>query len=1348
MESSNIFYLLVCFNLALRIPELTSAQFSFRHSWCGDATYAPNSTYQSNLRAVLNSLATDTRITYGFYNFTVGQGPDRVNSLVICRGDVPVGTCRVCVRDSASSIPHTCPNQKEAFGYSQYCKIFVSNRAIYGIVQNDPQWYLTTSDNVTGVTGFNQTLYSLMSSLQNRAASGNSELKYATGEVSLTGGGGQKLYGLVQCTPDLSRLACIQCIQGSLSVLPTCCIQPSYTASGVTIVIPSCFVQYELFNFTGNVPNLTPPPLPPSPGPPSPPNNDTSTSAVRRRKKSLNPSVIAVPIVGTTIMIVAVVLCITLRKKKMRKSWMLKFNKDEIETLQSLQFSLGTIKQATGDFSEENKLGEGGFGVVYKGVLSDGQELAVKRLSKNSAHGDLQFKNEILILAILQHKNLVRLLGFCLQEEEMLLIYEFVANRSLDYFIFNPVQRETMRWETRYKIIYGIARGLLYLHEESRTRIIHRDLKAGNVLLDEEFNPKIADFGMARLFNIDQTQTLASRIVGTYGYMSPEYVLHGQVSMKTDVFSFGVLVLEIVSGQRISSFLNGENPESLLSYAWRNWVDGTPWNVVDTTLSAGFSTDILRCIHIGLLCVQENPVDRPAMSSIDLMLSRQSLTLQVPLQPAFFVESISQSNGPSQENTTTESSSRTRRYSVNEVTITEPYPRYYTMDFLTLLVLQFVFISLIPKISAQYQFLHSRCGNTSYYTPNSTYQSNLKTVLNSLSTTRVTNGYYNLTTGQKPDKVEAMVLCRGDVPVNNCRLCMRNSAASLPLFCPNQTQAFGYSDPCIIFYSNNATSHVVRDRPLWGLWNNKNVSDIIGFNNTLTALMKNLQNQASLGNSELKFAAGQTNLSGTNKTMYGLVQCSPDLSSHDCVVCIQGLFSFFPKWFVTPTFTAAGARLITPSCNLRYEIYSFYGNVTDVGPPSSPPPLLPPSSVSNRSTTAKVEERKRSYSTIFIVLPILGSLVLIIIIASISFLLRRKKLKRSTTKINKEEIETLQSLQYSIGTIKVATDDFSDNNYLGEGGFGTVYKGKLPDHQEIAVKRLARNSVQGDLQFKNEILILAKLQHRNLVRLLGFCLEEDEMLLIYEFVTNKSLDNFLFEPMQGKSMPWETRYKVINGVARGLLYLHEDSRLRIIHRDLKAGNVLLDVEFNPKIADFGMARLFNIDQTQAVASRIVGTYGYMAPEYVLHGHVSMKSDVFSFGVLILEIVSGQRISSFQIGENPENLLTFAWKNWLEGKAWNLVDPTLFPAFSTEILRCIHIGLLCVQHNMADRPTMSSVELMLSSSSVSLQVPSQPAFFTRSHTISNATSQGTSGQSTSRMSACSINEVSMTEIYPR
>ncbi|KAJ4975940.1 hypothetical protein NE237_001046 [Protea cynaroides] len=190
---------------------------------------------------------------------------------------------------------------------------------------------------------------------------------------------------------------------------------------------------------------------------------------------------------------------------------------------------------------------------------------------------------------------------------------------------------------------------------------------------------------------------------------------------------------------------------------------------------------------------------------------------------------------------------------------------------------------------------------------------------------------------------------------------------------------------------------------------------------------------------------------------------------------------------------------------------------------------------------------------------------------------------------NQSDITSADSLLFNFDTIRIATDDFSDKNKLGEGGFGAVYKGKLLDGRLVAVKRLSRHSKQGEIEFKNEVLLVAKLQHRNLVRLIGFCLKEEERLLIYEFVSNKSLDHFIFDPIQRSQLDWEERYRIIDGIARGLLYLHEDSRLKIIHRDLKAANVLLDDEMNPKIADFGLARLFVVDQTQEKTSRIVGT---------------------------------------------------------------------------------------------------------------------------------------------------------------
>ncbi|XP_024032523.1 putative receptor-like protein kinase At4g00960, partial [Morus notabilis] len=219
-------------------------------------------------------------------------------------------------------------------------------------------------------------------------------------------------------------------------------------------------------------------------------------------------------------------------------------------------------------------------------------------------------------------------------------------------------------------------------------------------------------------------------------------------------------------------------------------------------------------------------------------------------------------------------------------------------------------------------------------------------------------------------------------------------------------------------------------------------------------------------------------------------------------------------------------------------------------------------------------------------------------------------------------------------------------------------QGRLPNGQEIAVKRLSGHSNQGEEQFMNEILLVAKLQHRNLVSLLGFCSEASERLLIYEFLGNGSLDHFIFDPIKHIELNWELRYKIICGIARGMLYLHEDSKHRVIHRDLKASNVLLDENMSPKISDFGMARMFVMDQSEANTCRHMGTYGYMAPEYALHGRFSVKSDVFSFGVLILELVSGKKNSWWDSSEDLVHLPSYTWKNWREGTALNLIDSTL------------------------------------------------------------------------------------------
>ncbi|KAL4293349.1 hypothetical protein AHAS_Ahas18G0119200 [Arachis hypogaea] len=324
------------------------------------------------------------------------------------------------------------------------------------------------------------------------------------------------------------------------------------------------------------------------------------------------------------------------------------FKEEQEEDLELPLFDLSVIASATNNFSIDNKLGEGGFGPVYKGTMENGQEIAVKRLSRSSGQGLKEFKNEIVLIAKLQHRNLVKLHGCCIHEEEKLLVYEYMPNKSLDLFIFDETQRMLLDWSKRFQIICGIARGILYLHQDSILKIIHRDLKASNVLLDSDMNPKISDFGLAKIFKGDQSAETTGRVVGTYGYMAPEYAIDGNFSVKSDVFSFGILLLEIVSGKKNKANHHDKESTYLVGYAWDLWTEERHIEVVDEYLKGDLS-EALRCIHISLLCVQQNAHDRPNMSSVVMMLSSE-ISLPQPNPPALFLGDHSDQQHPSSLN--------------------------------------------------------------------------------------------------------------------------------------------------------------------------------------------------------------------------------------------------------------------------------------------------------------------------------------------------------------------------------------------------------------------------------------------------------------------------------------------------------------------------------------------------------------------------------------------------------------------------------------------------------------------------------------------------------------------------
>ncbi|XP_078179799.1 protein kinase superfamily protein isoform X2 [Carex rostrata] len=334
---------------------------------------------------------------------------------------------------------------------------------------------------------------------------------------------------------------------------------------------------------------------------------------------------------------------------------------------------------------------------------------------------------------------------------------------------------------------------------------------------------------------------------------------------------------------------------------------------------------------------------------------------------------------------------------------------------------------------------------------------------------------------------------------------------------------------------------------------------------------------------------------------------------------------------------------------------------------------------------------------------------------------RRSNRARKGDEEDLEAIAAKEQKVFRYETLVAATRNFSLKNKLGEGGFGPVFKGQLLDGREVAVKKLGAASRQGAKEFQNEAMLLSRVQHRNVVNLYGYCTHGDDKLLVYEYVTNESLDKLLFTSVRGSGdesrqlaakraeLNWQRRYDVIMGIARGLLYLHEDAHTPIIHRDIKASNILLDDRWCPKIADFGMARLYPEGQTH-VNTRVAGTNGYMAPEYLMHGSLSTKADVFSFGVLVLELVSGQKNSSFAppIGFDAQNLLEWAWRLYKKGQSDQMLDPALKDgAVPNQVAVCVQIGLLCTQADPKVRPDMKRVVVILSKKPSHLEEPSRP-----------------------------------------
>ncbi|KAI9395733.1 hypothetical protein POPTR_004G023550v4 [Populus trichocarpa] len=643
-------------------------------------------------------------------------------------------------------------------------------------------------------------------------------------------------------------------------------------------------------------------------------------------------------------------------------------------------------------------------------------------------------------------------------------------------------------------------------------------------------------------------------------------------------------------------------------------------------------------------------------------------------------------------------------------------------------------------------YLHHFCDDTT--TSTTTYKDNLNTLLSSLASNATSNsiGFFNASAGLEPDDVYGLFFCRGDLSTDVCQNCVANATKDIvQRRCPTQKVAFIWYDECFLRYSNKIMFSTMERDPNYTLWNPENVAVHADFNRELlNTIFTAVNRAANMPAGAKKFRATKANYT-TEHYLYVLVQCTPDLSSGDCEQCLLAAYSGLEICCNEKR----GGRILFPSCIVNFETYINY-NETYVESAALAPSPVPQG------------DKGSSKKTWIIIGATLSTIVGVLLLSSFAYTMWRRKKREEirnsqviqlldmegrtieddcSNEIMYGEVKSQDSFLIQLDIVLKATNQYSNENKLGQGGFGPVYKGVMEDGKEIAVKRLSRTSGQGLREFMNEVNLIARLQHRNLVKLLGCCLEKNEKLLVYEYMPNKSLDVFLFDSAMRVQLDWQRRLSIINGIARGLLYLHEDSRLRIIHRDLKASNILLDYEMNPKISDFGMARIFGGNHSEANTNRIVGTYGYMAPEYAMEGLSSVKSDVFSFGVLMLEIISGKRNGGFHLSEEGKSLLNFTWKLWSEGKGLELMDSLLEKSsVATEVLKCIHIGLLCVQEDPVDRPTMSSVVVMLAGDNFKIPIPTKPAFSVGRIVAEETTS--------SNQRVSSVNKVTLSNVLPR
>nr|GMC91864.1 L-type lectin-domain containing receptor kinase IV.1 [Ipomoea batatas] len=962
------------------------------------------------------------------------------------------------------------------------------------------------------------------------------------------------------------------------------------------------------------------------------------------------------------------------------------------------RFNYKELYYATKGFSAKEILGAGGFGSVYRGVLPNKQgEIAVKKIYHQSTQGMRAFIAEVASMGRLCHRNLVPLLGYCRRKRELLLVYEYMPNGSLDRYLFDKPIR-TLSWDQRFQVIKGVASALFYIHEEWEQVVIHRDIKASNVLLDGEWNGRLGDFGLARLYD-HGTDPQTTHVVGTHGYLAPEHIRTGKATPSSDMFAFGAFLLEVACGRRPIEQKVPNDVFILVEWVFSLWSRGEILHTVDPKLGENYVIDEANIVlKLGLLCSLLDTEFRPTIRQVVrylegsvalpelsiLTLSTAGLTVSRSEGFDDFVSSLTFSG----------EKIGSRRSSVMNPIISEGFLETAIDAMMSLKLLVMVVISAA-------QLCCSATSGGHEFTFHGFNSGDL--TLDGIAEI-TSNGLLRLTNETMLQKGRALY----PMPIN-----FKNSSNgsafsfSTTFVCAMVPQTPSWITHGIMFaitqpgglpgalpnpyfglfnetnFNSNATNHVVAveldtlQNPDHDDIDNNHVG--IDINRLISVEAKsagyyqgNQFHNFSLGSS--KPIQAWVEYDGMAKQMNVTVAplsvgkpSKPLLSfAHDISLDILETVSI--------GFTAATGSAVSTQYILGWS-FKMNGIAQELDP--SKLPKLP-----------RVGPKRKSRFLV-IGVPVIAIFSLIIIAFGVGYYVLRK---RKFAELLEDWEQLYGPHRFNYKELYFATKGFSDKQILGAGGFGKVYRGVLTNMKaEIAVKKIHNQSTLGTgmRPFIAEVVSMGRLCHRNLVPLRGYCRRKRELLLVYEYMPNGSLDRYLFDKPK-RTLSWNQRFQVIKGVASALFYLHEEWEQVVIHRDVKASNVLLDSEWNGRLGDFGLARLYD-HGSDPQTTHVAGTHGYLAPEHVRTGKATTSSDMFAFGAFLLEVACGRRPIEQKASNDDLILVEWVFSCWNRGEILQTVDPKLGEDYDVEeVDMVLKLGLLCSLLDAELRPNIRQV----------------------------------------------------------